>query len=121
MSPLPCPRCPRCPQRGRTMDNKNDYYDHGGISSMDFIEQVCAYLSDIPYAIPSVSIALKYPLRAGAKPDTYWKDDAYKCANYLCRAITGRFIPDYHDYLDRLDRETAELDELLDAISEGGE
>ena len=74
----------------------NDHYKGAAMEAIDFISLVQRFLEgnnacDMVEG-GLVGKALKYALRAGKKDGTDWRDDARKCADYLCRAINGRWL-----------------------------
>lgn len=76
-----------------------EHYVDGDFETIDFIEYVLANVSSAldcgygglrPRSAYCIKDALKYALRAGKKGP--WQEDAYKCADYLVRMMTGSFI-----------------------------
>lgn len=45
-----------------------------------------------PEAICHVATAIKYIDRMGRKDGSSFEEDAYKAADYLCRAVTGGWL-----------------------------
>lgn len=69
-----------------------DYY--GGTETIEKQETVVGILAGLgvePEAAFSAATALKYSDRAGSKPGNDYLEDMGKCANYLFRAIEGRW------------------------------
>ena len=75
-------------------DEYAGHYKHGAVQTAEKIEDVAVALGRSPMIdggkIADVSHALKYFDRAGLKED-YGKD-IFKCADWLHRLITGKFL-----------------------------
>lgn len=71
-----------------------DHYASGAIETVEKQEMVEAFLELRLNAmrIHYLLTAMKYFDRMGLKGDP--ERDAYKCADYLCRAVTGRWLSD---------------------------
>ena len=69
-----------------------EHYANGAMETVDKQETVCANLSGTvdPITIHYLLTALKYFDRMGLKGPV--AEDSYKCADYLCRAVTGRWL-----------------------------
>lgn len=76
------------------MSEYASHYKHGGMQTAEKIERVCNILKtsgEISGAkIADVAHALKYSDRVGLKDD--YDEDLYKCADWLHRLITGKFL-----------------------------
>ena len=77
-----------------------DYYEKedafgDDFTAADFMEAVAMHLEGIllPYQVRYLFLATKYPLRAGRKD--LWHSDARKYADYICKAITGKFMSEH--------------------------
>ena len=71
-----------------------DHYASGVMETVDIQEMVEAFLELRLNAmrIHYLLTALKYFDRMGLKDEA--ERDAYKCADYLCRAVTGEWLED---------------------------
>ena len=71
-----------------------DHYATGAMETVDKQEMVEACLEPAINAmrIHYLLTALKYSDRMGLKGPA--AEDSYKCADYLCRAVTGRWLSD---------------------------
>ena len=71
-----------------------DHYATGAMETVDKQEMVEACLEPAINAmcIHYLLTALKYFDRMGLKGPA--AEDSYKCADYLCRAVTGRWLSD---------------------------
>ena len=71
-----------------------EHYASGAMETVDKQEMVDGYLELRLNAmrIHYLLTALKYFDRMGLKGDP--QKDAYKCADYLCRAVTGEWLED---------------------------
>ena len=71
-----------------------EHYASGAMETVDKQEMVEGYLELRLNAmrIHYLLTALKYFDRMGLKGDP--QKDAYKCADYLCRAVTGEWLED---------------------------
>ena len=71
-----------------------DHYASGVMETVDKQEMVEAFLELRLNAmrIHYLLTALKYFDRIGLKDEA--ERDAYKCADYLCRAVTGEWLED---------------------------
>lgn len=71
-----------------------DHYASGAMETVEKQETVCANLAGAvePITVHYLLTALKYFDRMGLKDKA--ECDAYKCADYLCRAVTGRWLSD---------------------------
>ena len=69
-----------------------DHYASGAMETVDKQEMVEAFLEPRLSAmrIHYLLTALKYFDRMGLKDKA--EKDAYKCADYLCRAVTGEWL-----------------------------
>lgn len=69
-----------------------EHYATGAMETVDKQETVCANLAGAvePITIHYLLTALKYFDRMGLKDKA--ESDAYKCADYLCRAVTGEWL-----------------------------
>lgn len=69
-----------------------EHYAAGAMETVDKQEMVEAYLERSLNAmrIHYLLTALKYFDRMGLKGPA--EQDAYKCADYLCRAVTGQWL-----------------------------
>lgn len=69
-----------------------EHYATGAMETVDKQETVCANLAGAvePITVHYLLTALKYFDRMGLKDKA--DKDAYKCADYLCRAVTGRWL-----------------------------
>lgn len=75
----------------------NDYYKQGKVETVEKQEAIARWLSSA--GIPADKIAhvttfVKYIDRMGAKDGEPFEKDARKAADYACRAITGKWIPE---------------------------
>lgn len=80
------------------------YYDKHGFKTVDYVETVASHLEaanafECHYETWHVCNALKYALRAGFKDGEDWRDNAKKCADFLCRFKTGRFTKERREDL----------------------
>ena len=71
-----------------------EHYAQGAMETVDKQELVEINLERAinPMRIHYLLTALKYFDRMGLKGDA--ESDAYKCADYLCRAVTGAWLSD---------------------------
>lgn len=71
-----------------------EHYAQGAMETVDKQELVEISLERAlnPMRIHYLLTALKYFDRMGLKGDA--ESDAYKCADYLCRAVTGSWLSD---------------------------
>ena len=78
-----------------------DHYAAGAMETVDKQEMVEAFLELRLNAmrIHYLLTALKYFDRMGLKDKA--ETDAYKCADYLCRAVTGRWLSDEAGEVER--------------------
>ena len=78
-----------------------DHYATGAMETVDKQEMVCANLAGAvePITVHYLLTALKYFDRMGLKDAA--DRDAYKCADYLCRAVTGRWLSDEAGEVER--------------------
>lgn len=69
-----------------------EHYATGAMETVDKQETVCANLAGAvePITVHYLLTALKYFDRMGLKDRA--ESDAYKCADYLCRAVTGEWL-----------------------------
>lgn len=69
-----------------------EHYASGAIETVEKQEMVEGYLEGRlnPLCIHYLLTALKYFDRMGLKDKA--EKDAYKCADYLCRAVTGEWL-----------------------------
>ena len=69
-----------------------DHYASGAMETVDKQEMVEGYLEGRlnPLCIHYLLTAMKYLDRMGLKDKA--ESDAYKCADYLCRAVTGEWL-----------------------------
>lgn len=75
-------------------DNTPEHYRMEGFDSIEFVDEVLGDMEAMlghlqPRDAYCIKDALKYAMRAGKKGD--WRDDAYKCADYLVRFRIGMF------------------------------
>lgn len=69
------------------------HYDFAPVrEAMELIEQVVGREGVPRRAAYCIGNALKYLIRAGAKPGEPWEDDVRKAENYLHRAHTGEWM-----------------------------
>lgn len=73
-----------------------EHYAQGALETVEKQEMVEAALerSINPMRIHYLLTALKYFDRMGLKAGAEANKDAYKCADYLCRAVTGEWLSD---------------------------
>ena len=73
-----------------------EHYAHGEIETVEKQEMVEINLERVlnPMSIHYLLTALKYFDRMGLKAGAEAHNDAYKCADYLCRAVTGEWLSD---------------------------
>lgn len=64
----------------------------GEVETIEFIEEVITLMRLKPREAYALGNALKYARRAGRKGD--WREDAYKCADYLARFRDGDWLED---------------------------
>lgn len=78
-----------------------DHYASGAMETVDKQEMVETFLELRLNAmrIHYLLTALKYFDRMGLKDRA--EGDAYKCADYLCRAVTGRWLSDEMGEVER--------------------
>lgn len=78
-----------------------DHYATGAMETVDKQGMVEAHLERSLNAmrIHYLLTALKYFDRMGLKDKA--ESDAYKCADYLCRAVTGRWLSDEAGEVER--------------------
>lgn len=78
-----------------------EHYTSGAMETVDKQEMVEAFLELRLNAmrIHYLLTALKYFDRMGLKDRA--ESDAYKCADYLCRAVTGRWLSDEAGEVER--------------------
>lgn len=74
-----------------------EHYAQGAMETVEKQEMVEVNLERAlnPMRIHYLLTALKYFDRMGLKCDA--ASDAYKCADYLCRAVTGNWIEESHE------------------------
>lgn len=81
------------------MSEYASHYKQGGMQTAEKIEYVCNVLRTSDYIsgakIADVAHALKYFDRTGLKDDA--DEDLYKCADWLHRLITGKFLNEVED------------------------
>lgn len=71
------------------------HYDFKPVrEAIELIERVVEREAIPRKAAYMIGNALKYLLRAGAKPGESWEDDVRKAENYLHRAHAGKWIAD---------------------------
>lgn len=95
----------------------NDYYKQGKVETVEKQEAIARWLSSA--GIPADKIAhvttfVKYIDRMGEKDGEPFEKDARKAADYACRAITGRWIPEDSPTVE--DGPNAALSSSLDDI-----
>lgn len=81
-------------QQNENIETYNDHYDNGGLDVAGKFDIILDKLGDSISTKESAYLfnVLKYFDRAGTKEGESLDKDLTKCANYMCRLTTGKFL-----------------------------